>query len=318
MDERALEGFLRLCEEEVYSGGPDPQYKLMEHLFLTAPMEDRLWLCCLYVVFYDLTSAEYVWHHLSPRAGDEELREFIYAEWRKLTVKTERMGHRTMEETYKSLRAVRDWLLTRPWERYYGVDAVEAYQSLYQELVQGVYSIGRYFAIKLLEGARRAGMDLCMDRLIARDGESPRRALKLIFTEELAHHNPKDNSPAACEEAERFASLLKDKYVPHLDWFSFQTLLCQFKAAAAGVHYPGISLDEILEYWANKAPLRQSPSLVMELRPKLFPREFLGELNGWNRIRLELRKLYRDRGIMWSDRLYDYRTFSRTGRIVCV
>jgi hypothetical protein len=80
---------------------------------------------------------------------------------------------------------------------------------------------------------------------------------------------------------------------------TLETLLCDFKAMCAGKYYVGHDIDSFL----NEITLMENEGvkkIYMEARKQTLNEKFLGEYNGWEGIRPELRKLYqRNKQIKW-------------------
>jgi len=75
--------------------------------------------------------------------------------------------------------------------------------------------------------------------------------------------------------------------------------LCAYRKFFKGSRYNGYYLDRMLEeviymkkYYPNVS------EQIFEIRKRNFDKKYLGELNGWNGIRKECKKLYRDYGVI--------------------
>lgn len=83
------------------------------------------------------------------------------------------------------------------------------------------------------------------------------------------------------------------------DYNTLETLLCDFKALCAGKYYVGHDIDSFLNE-INTMENESVKSIYMEARKQSLNNNFLGEKNGWEGIRPELRKLYqRNKQIKW-------------------
>ncbi len=78
-----------------------------------------------------------------------------------------------------------------------------------------------------------------------------------------------------------------------------ETSLCAYRKFFKGSRYNGYYLDRMLEeviymkkYYPNVS------EQIFEIRKRNFDKKYLGELNGWNGIRKECKKLYRDYGVI--------------------
>jgi hypothetical protein len=88
-------------------------------------------------------------------------------------------------------------------------------------------------------------------------------------------------------------------------------MLCEYREAYEDHHqYPGRTLDQELDYQDSDAATywlaKGYPTGLWQARKELFPDVALGETQGWSGIRHDLSRWLRDRGVNWSDTLYDY------------
>jgi len=86
-----------------------------------------------------------------------------------------------------------------------------------------------------------------------------------------------------------------------LTMFETQVFLCDYKQAWKGRQYPGRSQDSELEYASAIAPHWGEDDTMPLLRDRLFPRQVLGEWNGWSHVRKELGRVLPQAGFTWSD-----------------
>jgi hypothetical protein len=123
-------------------------------------------------------------------------------------------------------------------------------------------------------------------------------------------HDPKDDSPAGLDEANRLSNELR-AYRSDMSWFTVEVLLCNYRQAVNGHQYPGRAHDSemghgrlVEEYCRDSVQLETGLKLWEER--KKFPREHLGELSGWFGRRLELGQVMNEHNYVWSDLIYDY------------
>lgn len=81
-----------------------------------------------------------------------------------------------------------------------------------------------------------------------------------------------------------------------------ETSLCAYRKFYKGSRYNGFYLDrqleEILQTKAMDPKYQEIDEDLLSLRKDLFNPKYLGELNNWNGIRKEAKKLYKEKGIM--------------------
>lgn len=80
-----------------------------------------------------------------------------------------------------------------------------------------------------------------------------------------------------------------------------ETSLCAYRKLYKASRYNGFYLDRMLAelVWYRKHPEHERlTEELFSLRGKLFPDELLGEKHGWNGIRSEAKKLYREYGMI--------------------
>lgn len=81
-----------------------------------------------------------------------------------------------------------------------------------------------------------------------------------------------------------------------------ETSLCAYRKFYKGTRYNGFYLDRMLEelrWYQKTAPqYNRITEELFKIRAECFPNEVLGEYHGWNGIRKELKKLYKEYGII--------------------
>jgi hypothetical protein len=153
-----------------------------------------------------------------------------------------------------------------------------------------------------------------MYHIYPKDGEHPRKAMALMYPEyhdELMGKNSLREVAITNYIAKLLLSDLKELYGVDTDYYTIQSLLCEYKQSClAGKQYPGKSVDTMLayhskvyEYWGED---EAQESELWQIRKNIFPSYVLGEVQGWNGVRNELGKVLLDHGYTWNDRDYDY------------
>ena len=81
-----------------------------------------------------------------------------------------------------------------------------------------------------------------------------------------------------------------------------ETSLCAYRKFYKGTRYNGFYLDRMLEeliwYQENKPQYANLTSELFSMRQQCFPEQMLGEKHGWDGIRKEEKKMYREYGII--------------------
>ena len=284
---------------EIASGGPDPHLRLTE--VLARKTEDPAWFVGCYTAPYVVSTAEVIAAHWSRERvlnSPVMFSEWISKNWYRLPIRKERRVNGTGPvKLAEILFKYAQWLSEQ--SLIWTTDFDEAYAR-----ISAVPHHGRYFGMKLYETLRRAvgGLPEFPD-IRPKQGSLARRGLALMFPE----HNPKDDSSEGLEEANRLSDKLRET-ITGMDWFTVEVLLCNYRQAFAGRQYPGRAHDSELGHAAIVQDSWSGLQLEMlSMRPKLFPKEHLGEIQGWSDRRLELGKVMTDHNYVWSDMLFDYK-----------
>ena len=81
-----------------------------------------------------------------------------------------------------------------------------------------------------------------------------------------------------------------------------ETSLCAYRKFYKGSRYNGFYLDRQLEEILTTSKMdpkyKKIDEDLLQLRKQLFNPKYLGELNNWNGVRKEAKKLYKEKGIM--------------------
>lgn len=78
-----------------------------------------------------------------------------------------------------------------------------------------------------------------------------------------------------------------------------ETSLCAYRKFYKGSRYNGYYLDRMLEEIKKLEPKYPDVAKeVLEIRAEAFNRKYLGEYSGWTKIRPDMKKLYRETGIV--------------------
>jgi len=176
------------------------------------------------------------------------------------------------------------------------------YDTVWVSSISNVKFYARYMAIKFLEYlGRTVNTDLILTDLRAGGAWSPRRTLSWLYPDIKSLADKDDNSRNALDTVEYYALLARTKleaFGVKVNFFQLQVMLCEFREALVGGYYPGASLDEELDYIAiahkNPRPgFNTKP--ILEARKELFAHEHLGEVDGWDGLRKEKFKEWKNK-----------------------
>jgi hypothetical protein len=300
-------------------GGPDPHMATVGHMSAGLSLEERLWRAGCYVGVYNVPTAERLWEAWPwPRIVFEGpyLEPWLAMMWGGIVTRRERravrtpwqLGHYLMDYAEMASKIVSGQVDISTYERAWTA-------------ANGVYGLGRYAALKLLEFWRRYcdQPQLAIDDIRPAGGWSPRQGLALVFPQ----HAPAllgDDRPAHLATANRLAGIFRENLADwgvELDWYNTQVLLCDVKQALVGQRqYPGRSLDSEIEYHDAIADFWQMPTAMWASRAALFPERALGEVQGWRHVRKELGRVVWQHGYTWTDTRYDFLATSDLARPV--
>lgn len=310
-----LASFLEFSTLKTQVNGPDVHMRTaLAGLNFTAKQlsfEEAAWWVCIYTTFCSVPPALAVWAKF-PEPGlalGDEARRWVERAFvgGGLPVRTQRRPVRSGPKLATCLQTVATWC-----GENVGRLRELSYEEAWASVDGGVRYYGRYVIIKLLEALRRLNApQLEAPDIRPRGGWSPRRALGYIYPDAWESLTSKSDTRDACASVNAHASDLLPRLEAGLgrasSFYELEVLLCNWRQATySGTLYVGRTIDSELEYqrkceryWGSA----QRAFDVFEIRQATFPRVCLGELNGWNGVRKEL-KTYR--GYYWSDVLYDW------------
>jgi len=282
-------------EQEVY--GPDCQLHLLLSLAPEASDVERVWLAGTYGAHHCVPSAWAVWQAFRPAEVVREpgkLFEWLQENWTALPVRPEMRSHRMVAKRHQCLYDFAVYALGESWR-------TGTYQEVWEDAIESVKYMGRYMNIKYMELLRRiARPDMVLSDMRAKNGWSPRIALGLFFPSEIANiiADKKNNTQEAINLTEKCAT----EVIQHLaergitvSYFQLQVVMCNMREALLGTFYPAAGMDEEMDY-IKIAETKFDMSHVWETRKRIFPHQYLGELNGWFGLRQSKYQEWKNKG----------------------
>jgi len=326
--EQHLRAFAEFYIGVQLSGGTTPHMLMTVEAARRQPrLADQLWWAGCYAFVYNFATAEVInmhwqWDTLEPDA----LRAWLTRHWKGIKWRKERKAARSVERLAECMESYAAYVPLVPGRRWFTDQAMPArarYDAAFTDLIENVRYMGRYIAIRWVETVGRiAGLPLTMPDLRPRDGYHPRKGLVLMYPEaadELLGGDDDATIAVVNGVVERCRADLARFYGVAPDYYTMQSLLCEYKQSALGRRqYPGKSVDTALRYWRGVADYwgerYTERSIIWDVRRVLFPPFILGEAGGWDGVRHELGTTLADHGYTWSDAIYDYKATRDLGR----
>lgn len=291
------------------SGGTTPHVSMtVESMSRISDPREKLWFAGCYALTYNWPTAERIFLEWRPEDFNQ-VDFFLWAEehWAGICLRKERKAVFRKPFFAESLASYLTFADNLSWP--------ESYQDAAHEFETGCRYMGRYIAIRWLEVIRRAfNTDWVMPDIHSDGGQHPRKALALIYPEDagaLLGGNTSRDLRVSDQAADRCLLELNLEYGVETDYYTLQSLLCEYKQSILGrKQYPGKSIDtemdyfrKVYSYWGSE---REKESTFYSVREACFPRWSLGEVAGWTGVRKELGTVLADYGYTWSDTLYNY------------
>jgi hypothetical protein len=320
-DPEQLQSFAEFSRLKLAVGGPDVHMHEACKMLEQSPWlrERAAWWLCTYLTFCSVPPALLmIANWPDPRNvvdQPEQVLDWIRAHWAGLPIRTQRRPVRSPPKLAKSLSDFAAWSLT---------DAPRLGQMTYEEawtsLAVGVKYCGRYVLIKTLEAFRRVtGHEHLVPPDIRPAGAwSPRRALGMLVPAVESTVGAKhDNTRSTIALTNLVAEAVRGELAVELDravsYYLLEVLLCNWRQTQHGTLYVGRTIDSELAYYHKVARYVAGQGGTMPLeaeffraRREAFPAECLGEVQGWDDVRLPLKHLFAEHGYFWSDLRFDW------------
>lgn len=291
------------------TGGTTPHVSMtVESMSRLSNQREKLWFAGCYALTYNWPSAERIFLEWPVDSFNQaDFLMWTEEHWAGIPLRKERKAVFRKPFFAESLASYHRFIDTLSWPATY-LEALAEFDA-------GCRYMGRYIAIRWLEVIRRAfGTDWVMPDIHSDGGQHPRKALALIYPEDapaLLGGNSARELLVSDQAAARCLLDLRMAYDIDTDYYTIQSLLCEYKQSALGrKQYPGKSIDtemdyhrRVYDYWGIDRALESD---FYSVRAACFPAWALGEHEGWPGVRPELSRTLADHGYTWSDTLYDY------------
>jgi len=300
-DGRRLKDYVRWHAAQVTSGDIDPVYPVFDELARAWRLrnEERAWLVFLHVAWYHPGSTLVAFARVPSLAAMPRTAEGL-AELGLLDLpcNTERRGHRTrsmlaahllqVAEVYRDAGGAHSWAMAA----LDGAAGTAGWTRLFDALTT-LRGNGRWAAYKTVEMLQKVvGLPLVAADAGHAYSSGPRKGLVDLGL------GVDGNDSAAVAELNRRTDLLA-AYLGEDDLAQVETSLCDFHSLVSGHYYLGNDIDSMLGDWlSTRLPPRAIPAEAWDAREARFASGLLGEHGGWQGVRPQLRRMYRDRGIM--------------------
>lgn len=287
-----LEDYTRWHRLQVETGDIDPVYPAYRWLgeYWKLGPDQLAWLCVCHVIYYHSGSALTLFRQLpGPSHLPDSFDKLEEGGWLTLPTATERRAHRDVRQLAKHMLDVRAQLGSEPYE-WFGADGWE-WETL-NKRIMSLHGNGRWAAYKLAEMLEKvAGAPTRATDAGHRYSTGPRKGLALLYGDLV----PDGQSSADIQVLDAITAGLQHE-VGEKDVALVETSLCDFHSLAKGGYYLGHDIDgmqgQLLHHKVDPG------KKIWEARAASFSEELLGEEQGWDGVRRDLKRAYRDHGVL--------------------
>lgn len=283
-DQSVFQDYLDFHNAQMISKDIDPVYPVLKYSLdsLKLNTEHKIWCILLYVAYYQIGS------------GFKAFEEYPFVEVPEsclsLPCETERRNHRLasrLRQHFESINEVNYWngSLFDYFSKGFSINKRENWLLLNDRLMK-FWGNGRWAGYKTAEIFMKV-LDFNVEPTdMGHNGASgSRRGLELLF----------DNVPTGNTENEIWKlDKLSEQLVQtmnnrgyHATLETAETSLCDFNSKTKGRYYTGIDIDK-MQIAIKEVPSKYT-DLLFEARKETLPNEFLGELNGWDGVRKDVK-----------------------------
>lgn len=306
---------------------PSPHLAMVGRMSAGCSTIEKVWRIGCYAIPYSLPVGMMTWQTFTAEqamSNPKKVTAWVEKNWLGILKGTrrERRCVRTIKKyseciaSYiKFMRDDMPVILSNPPETF---DPLEYYEFIW-DAVQHVKFFGRYIGIRVVEGLRRyCGIPAELQDIRSMGAWSPRKCLVYLYpdkSEILLNESAENNM--LTESIAWGLSKQTRKAVPTASHYVIAAMLCEYRDAFEDRRqYVGWTIDQepllfkkSAEYFGEDLDSK----LFWNTRRAVFPRQALGELNGWEGTRWELTNILRDYGYVWTDLIWDYTTTMQEG-----
>lgn len=274
---KLFEDFKRFSLKHILSKDIDPVYFVMKEVNKIQNFDKikALWRCLLYVSWYNLESSEYVLkENFEPKII---LNEYI------LPTGVERRGFRGNN---KAVEMINNFIISFVsmedyWKLIKNLEGKEGWKFIRDSFELIKYN-GGWASYKWADLMKNViGINITANSI---GGEkvskhSPVECLSIISGIDYKY----------CKDERiqlEFYNICKNEGIPFNGIEEMETSLCDFKNVIRGKYYVGRDIDEQLHQLDKLDPV------WLQARKNVFDHSYLGEENGWNKVRKEKLKDY--------------------------
>lgn len=283
--------YKRWHRAQVESDDIDPVYPWLRTLadWWGLNIEQRSWLVMCHVVWYHPGSTIAAFTRCdSVRDLPAQLDSLLAM---RLPTGTERRGHRDPKQLVRHLEALPREIPDGLWAFVAGH---EEWPALNDRLTT-ITGNGRWAAYKTAEMLQKVcGFPTTATDAGHRYSSGPRKGLADLYGDD-----PAGQGEAVIAELDRRTAYVQ-QYLAEPDIALVETSLCDFHSAVKGNYYIGRDIDGMQEdlsrVGSHLAVITWGE--IWQARAKVFREDLLGEVNGWSGVRSELKRRYKETGVI--------------------
>jgi hypothetical protein len=291
-----LDDLARFAELHVESMDIDPAYPVIAWIERELELDDDNALAhtLLYVAYYNLSSAVYIWLHWDELQRDRATwdRNRVAAGTLTMPTGVERRGLRGGKNMAHHLQAMDDCVdLYGSWGEWLGA-AGDTWEGV-STMVRHIHGNGRWAAYKTCELLQEVhGWPISAPDMGNDGSTGPVQGLEVIAGRPLVTVREQDFI------AEVIKQELDEGYGLKLPWSQLETVLCDFHSMERGHYYVGHDIDQMLEQVNKPEVDPEVRQLILRARSATLPHGYLGELpgNGWTGVDKARRLAYSSGG----------------------
>lgn len=316
-----FEKFVEFTAEKQRVSEPSPHLSMVGKMSEGLPVIEKVWRIGCYAIPYSLPVGQAMWQRFTAEEAmyyPETVTAWIEKNWQGI-LKGTRRERRCVRTSRKYNICTMDYInfMKEDFPKLQEIDPEtlsnqEYYEKIWKK-VQNVKYFGRYIGIRVVEGLRRyCGMPAELPDIRSMGAWSPRKCLVYLYPEqhEILLNESAENNKITEEIAWELSNKVK-QVLPKTTHYIVAAMLCEYRDAFEDRRqYPGWTIDqEPLLHKKSKEFFgdRLDSNEFWKTRETIFPRETLGEHNGWEGTRWDITNILRDYGYVWSDIKYEYR-----------